>query len=71
MFIPRSLEVRGHIIKPNARVTIRTQWGQVTGRANPMLFFDSHCVIDVGHGSPRVADADNIIAINGKAIPPC
>ena len=68
MFIPRNLTINGRTIGPNARVTIRTAHGQVTGRANPLLFFAEHCVIDVGHGSPRVADASNIIAINGKAV---
>ena len=68
MFIPTSFAINGHTIKANARVTIRTAHGQVTGRANRLLFFADHCVINVGHGSPRVADASNIIAINGKKI---
>ena len=68
MFILTSFAINGHTIKAHTRVTIRTAHGQVTGRANPLLFFADHCVIDVGHGSPRVADASNIIAINGKEI---
>jgi hypothetical protein len=53
----------------NDRVTISTPHGQVTGRANGLLFFPDHCVIDIGgrHGTPAVADASNIIAVRRAA----
>jgi hypothetical protein len=55
-------------INPRDRVTISTRFGPRTGRAQPLLFFPTHVVLNLGgkHGTPAVADLGNIIAVNGK-----
>lgn len=50
-------------------VTIRTPQGQtVSGRTNPLLMFDTHCVINLGgrYGRPGIASADNIVAVSPR-----
>lgn len=55
-----------HEIQPGARVTIRTNQGQLrTGVVNRLLMYPSHVVLNMGgaYGSPAVATAANIVKV--------
>lgn len=38
------------------------------GKANPLLIFPSHVVINLGgaYGTPGVVDVDNLVSVNGR-----
>lgn len=51
-------------IRPRARVMYRDRFGQErTGRANPLLIFPTHVVLDIGgkYGTPQVVNDSNYI----------
>lgn len=53
-------------IKPGDRVTIRTPQGQeVTGKAQALLIFPTHAVLNMGgkYGRPAVATERNLVRV--------
>ena len=47
-------------IKPRQRVYYSDQFGKMrSGKANPLLLFPDHVVIDIGNGRPVVVNDDN------------
>lgn len=51
------------------RVTIRNAQGQFrSGKANKLLFFANHVVLDMGgrYGTPAVADQRNIVNVSKR-----
>jgi hypothetical protein len=56
-------------IRAGDRVTIAAAHGEATGRAQGLLLFPSHVVLNMGgkHGRPAVATAANIVRVVRKA----
>jgi len=51
----------------NDRVTFRTPRGElISGRANALLLFPSHVVVDIGQGRPAVVDGRNYVKHSSK-----
>ena len=54
-------------IQPGDTVRYKTPQGQVfSGRANPLLLFGFHVVVDRGNGRPIVVNANNYVSHRGK-----